>query len=167
VVCEEEKSLARWDNPGIPHKGWTLVGYEDIREDSPNGEDFEYETCEMCHNERIRYVHILTHPKYNGDIRVGCKCACKMTEDYVTHPEHERQMRNRASRRRNFLKQEWCPNQNGNWVLRYKGRHITAIQRNGCYGCVYNKKWTWQYRGNRIFDLDTLKLAAFDAFDEE
>ncbi len=23
--------MARWDNPGVPHKGWTLVGYEDIK----------------------------------------------------------------------------------------------------------------------------------------
>jgi len=22
--------MARWDNPGIPHKGWNLIGYEDI-----------------------------------------------------------------------------------------------------------------------------------------
>ena len=93
--------MARWDNPGIPHKGWTLIGYEDIREDALDDEDFEYETCEMCHNERIRYVHILTHPDYNGEIRVGCDCACKMTDDYVSHPEHERQMRNRAARRNN------------------------------------------------------------------
>ena len=39
--------MARWDNPGIPHKGWTLIGYEDIREDALDDEDFDYETCEM------------------------------------------------------------------------------------------------------------------------
>ena len=157
--------MAKWDRPGVPHKGWTLVGYEDIKEDADD-DDFEYETCEMCHNERIRYVHILTHPDYDGEIRVGCDCACKMTDDYETQPEHERQMRNRAARRRNFLRQKWVQNYKGNWVLRYKGQHITAIERNGSYGFVFNNKWIWYYKGRKIYDLETLKLAAFDAFDE-
>ena len=158
--------MARWDNPGVPHKGWTLVDYIDIREDAVD-DDFEYETCEMCHNERIRYVHILSHPDYEGEIRVGCDCACKMTEDYVTHPEHERQMKNRAARRNNFLKQEWQKNSKGNWVLRYKGERITAIRRNGNYGFVYNNQWVWKYKGRQINDLQTLKLAAFEIFDIE
>ena len=76
--------MARWDNPGVPHKGWTLICVEDLGEDVSGDEEIEYETCEMCHNERIRYVHILTHPEYPGEIRVGCDCACKMTEDYET-----------------------------------------------------------------------------------
>ena len=41
--------MARWDLPGVPHKGWILVGFEDIKEKP----DAEYETCEMCGNERI------------------------------------------------------------------------------------------------------------------
>ena len=51
--------MARWDLPGVPHKGWTLVGFEDIKDDP----DADYETCEMCGNERIRFVHILSHRK--------------------------------------------------------------------------------------------------------
>lgn len=39
--------MARWDNPGVPHKGWTLVGYEDIKEDAID-DDFEYETCKCA-----------------------------------------------------------------------------------------------------------------------
>ena len=85
----------------------------------------------MCRNERIRYVHIMTHPEYPGEIRVGCDCACKMTEDYETSPGKERRLRNRAARKRNFMKQPWNINRNGNLVLRYKGEQITAIERNG------------------------------------
>lgn len=159
--------MARWDNPGIPHKGWILVGCVDLGEDTYGDNEIEYETCEMCHNERIRYVHILKHPDYPGEIRVGCDCACKMTEDYVTHPEDERKLRNRASRKRNFIKQEWTKNLNGNWILRYKGDRITAIERNGEYGFVYHNHWVWDYKGRKIHDLETLKLAAFDVFDNE
>lgn len=159
--------MARWDKPGIPHKGWTLVDCVDLGEDISEDEEITYETCEMCHNERIRYVHILTHPDYPGEIHVGCDCASKMTEDYVTHAEDERRLRNRASRRRNFLKQEWKKNMKGNLVLRYKGDYITAIERNGRYGFAFHGKWIWVYKGRRIHDLETLKLAAFNVFDNE
>lgn len=82
--------MARWDNPGIPHKGWMLVECIDLGEGVYGDDEIEYETCEMCHNEKIRYVHILTHPNYPGEIHVGCDCACKMTEDYITHPENKK-----------------------------------------------------------------------------
>ncbi len=157
--------MARWDNPGIPHKGWTLVDCVDLAEESSDDEEIKYETCEMCHNERIRYVHILTHPNYSGEMRVGRDCACKMTEDYETPQENERRLRNRSARQRNFLKQEWFRNSNGNWVLRYKGEHITAVYKNGSYGLVFHGNWVWKYRGRRIYDLETLKRAAFEEFD--
>lgn len=156
--------MARWDNAGIPHKGWTLVECIDLGADASDDE-IEYETCEMCHNERIRYVHILTHPDYPGEIRVGCDCACKMTEDYISHPENERRLKNRATRRRNFIKQEWVRNYKGNLVLRYKGEHITAIERNGFFRFVYHGEWVQHYKGRKIADLNTLKLAAFETFD--
>lgn len=158
--------MARWDRPGVPHKGWIEVGCIDIREDEYDDSDVKYETCEMCHNERIRYVHILKHPEYDGVIRVGCVCACKMTEDYDAAPEEERRMRNRATRKRNFLKQKWQLNYKGNYVLRYKGRYITAIRKNGTYGFVCDGKWVWRYKRRPIVDLDTLKMAVFDEFDE-
>ena len=157
--------MARWDNPGIPHKGWTLVGCVDLGEGVYGDDEIEYETCEMCHNEKIRYVHILTHPNYPREIHVGCDCACKMTEDYVTHPEDERKLRNRANRRQNFLKQEWYRSSKGNLVLNYKGEYITAVEKQGRWSCVYRNQWTNSYRGHIITDLATLKLAAFDAFD--
>lgn len=157
----------RWNRPGIPHKGWRLVDCVDIFEDAINDEDTEYETCEMCQNERIRYVHILKHPDYPETMRVGCVCAEKMTGDYETHKEDERRLRNRSARRRNFLKQEWHKNLKGNLVLRYKGKNVTAIERNGSYGFVYQNEWVWRYKGRRIQDLETLKLAAFELFDEE
>ena len=74
--------MARWDRPGIPHKGWNYIGIEDFGEDALPGEEIPYEQCEMCGNEKIRYVHILTHPEFNGEIRVGCSCAAKMMENY-------------------------------------------------------------------------------------
>ena len=69
--------------------------------------------------------------------------------------------------KRNFMKQPWNINRNGNLVLRYKGEQITAIERNGRYGFVYQDTWTWRYRNREIYDLETLKAAAFEVFDKE
>lgn len=50
-----------WNLPDIPHKGWRLLDVIDIREDGQSVEDTEYETCMMCGNGRIRFVHIVEH----------------------------------------------------------------------------------------------------------
>jgi len=75
--------LARWEREGIPHKGWKEIGIEDLGEDLEFGDDVEYEQCEMCGQEKIRYVHVLQHSDFNGELRVGCVCAEHMTDDYI------------------------------------------------------------------------------------
>ena len=157
--------MYRWNTQGIPHKGWILVDCIDLGANISGANSIRYETCEMCNKEKIRYVHVLRHPDYPDEIHVGCKCASKMTDDYVTPQKNENILRNRANRRINFLKQRWIRNQNGNLVLHYKNEIITAIEKNGSYGFVFKGKWAWYYQGRKIYDLDTLKLAAFDVFD--
>ena len=56
-----------WNKAGVPHKGWSCVGVEDIADSSCDGEDIEYERCEMCGQEKIRFVHIMRHPEYPYD----------------------------------------------------------------------------------------------------
>ena len=152
--------MFKWDSAGIPHKGWKYLWCEDVRD---YGED--YETCEMCGNDQVRYIHVLTHPDYGGRIRVGCKCAEKMMNDYKMPCAREKYMANRAKRLENFRKREWRRNQNGNWVLRYKGKWITVITRNEAFRFVYNGEWTQEYKGKRIYDWNVLKLAVFDVID--
>lgn len=84
----------RWDKADIPHKGWQYVGMEDLGEDVYPGDPIPYEQCEMCGKEKIRYVHLLKHPDYDGEIRVGCDCASKMLCDYVTPQDRERNLKN-------------------------------------------------------------------------
>lgn len=157
----------RWDQPNIPHKGWTEIDVIDLADDTDLDEDIEYETCDMCGNEKIRFVHVLIHPEYSGEIHVGCDCAAKMTDDYFNPEARENEVRNRSSRKRNFMKQQWYQNSNGNYVLRYKGEYVTVIpSRYGKgYGVYYRGKRMWEYKGRKIMDLDTAKRAAFDAFD--
>ena len=51
----------RWDQPGVPHKGWHCVDVVDLRADGESADETDYATCQMCGNEKIRYVHIMEH----------------------------------------------------------------------------------------------------------
>ncbi|MBP2657697.1 MAG: hypothetical protein H6Q69_729 [Firmicutes bacterium] len=68
--------------------------------------DEQYEECEMCNQEGVRYVHLMQHPKYPGELRVGCICAAKMEEDYDS-TRTKKILKNRHMRKMNFLKKEW------------------------------------------------------------
>lgn len=52
----------RWSSAGIPHKGWTCVDVIDLRANGEQPEDTDYATCQMCGNEKIRFVHVMQHP---------------------------------------------------------------------------------------------------------
>ena len=160
----------RWDQENIPHKGWTEIGMEDLGENTEFGEEIMYEECQMCGNERIRYVHIMTHPKVNREFRVGCICASKMADDYVNPQKKERDLKNRVKRKQNFMRKEWKLNpRTGNMVLKYKGEHITIMKSKygSGWGVIYAGNSIWEYNGKKIRDFETAKLVAFNLFDEE
>jgi hypothetical protein len=78
---EEEHARARgwgkWSQPGVPHKGWQCE--EPI--DDVGGDGME--TCEMCERTLVRYIHIMSHPDYPGELRCGCVCAGNMADGDV------------------------------------------------------------------------------------
>ncbi|MEF9893763.1 MAG: hypothetical protein RR738_10565 [Anaerorhabdus sp.] len=167
--------MSLWDIKGVPHKGWTCVGMIDLGEDAADM-DFEtrraelYEECEMCNQEGIRYVHIMEHPQYDRQLRVGCVCAEKMENDYFAPRDRENALKNRHSRKINFLKRDWQYRANGNLVLKYKGRYITIMQskyNQSEYGVAYDNDYIWRYQGRKIRDIRTAKLVAFEIFDQD
>lgn len=119
----------RWNKPGVPHKGWTLVDvYDTVEDETESVDDRNYETCEMCGNNPIRYVHVVSHPEVDGEFHVGCDCAEHMTSDYVTPKRREKELRRKAVQRANFVKRKWRESAKGNWYLRVEG-HILVIYR--------------------------------------
>lgn len=161
--------MIRWDKAEIPHKGWKYLGMEDLGEDLVPGESIKYEQCEMCGKERIRYIHLLKHLDYSGEIRVGCVCASNMIDDYVNPQEREKDLKNRANRKKNFMKQEWRQKpDSGNYTLRYKGEYITIMRSKygSGWGVVFQGEHRWDFHGKKITDLYTAKKVAFDLFDE-
>lgn len=149
----------RWKLKNVPHKGWHLIDVIDVREDNQPEDETDYESCMMCGNERIRYVHIVEHKDYEETLRVGCVCAEKMTNDYLNPRKLEQRLRNKAARRVNWKKKEWKFSIKGNRYLKIDGHFIT----------IFRDKKTNKYKvcidstfGKKEFNtLEEAKNAAF------
>lgn len=130
-----------WKSPGIPHKGWELHTVIDLGEEGYSFD--EYETCMMCGQENIRYVHIVSHQEINEDYRVGCVCAEKMTGDYVNPKRMEANLRNRSSRRANWTNANWKWSKKGNLYLK-KGGHLLTVfkdQKTNKFKCIIDSEF--------------------------
>ncbi|HRB30890.1 MAG TPA: hypothetical protein PK872_05190 [Ferruginibacter sp.] len=149
-----------WNIPGVPHRGWTLDDVIDIRGEGQAEWETNYESCMMCGNEKIRYVHIVSHAEVKEEFRVGCVCAEKMTNDYINPGAREKELRNRASRRSNWLNKNWKYSKHGNPYLKIDGKIIV----------IYKDKRTGKYKvsideifGRKHFaNLTDAKIAAFN-----
>ena len=142
-----------WKQHGIPHKGWTLIDVIDVREDGQEERETDYETCIMCGNEKIRYVHIVEHPDIAEEFRVGCTCAEKMKNDYVNHEKREKELRNRVTRRINWTRKQLKISRNGNYYLNVDDRHLL----------IYRDEKTKKYR---VKIKDTFEKKAFDTLEK-
>ena len=65
-----------WNNPDIPHKGWTCVKVVDTGNANSK--------CKMCGNGTVRYLHFLEHDDYESQLQVGSECSMKMAKNYST-----------------------------------------------------------------------------------
>ena len=149
-----------WKQSGIPHRGWSLLDVIDVREDGQREDETDYETCMMCGNEKIRYVHIVEHTEIDEEFRVGCMCAEKMTNDYVNPAKREKDLRNKASRRKNWSRKNWQLSKKGNLYLKIEG-HLLVIftdKKKGKFKVMIDET-----TGVKSFDtIDQAKIAAFN-----
>ena len=148
--------MNHWDQSGIPHKGWHCSDCHDTGGEEGDG----YETCQMCGNERIRYVHIMEHQEYPNELRVGCICAGKMSDDYVGPKKREQVLRNKASKRSNLFKRKWKISFMGNEYLKISNRRIVIMKN------LYSPGWEYaigvQWSKGNFSTSDEAKRAAFD-----
>jgi len=151
----------KWSRAGVPHRGWSCVGIEDLEEPA--------QTCEMCESVEIRYVHFMEHPDYAETLGVGCICAEHMEEDYVTPRLREKKLRSRAQRRKSWAKREWKVSYKGNPYLNTEGFNLTVFSlsdRRGRYWGlqVTHRETSQSQRGRRRYPTeDAAKKAALDA----
>ena len=147
----------KWSEAGVPKKGWTCVGIDDLEEPS--------QLCEMCESVEIRYVHIMEHPEFAGSLHVGCVCAEHMEEDYKRPREREKRLKNAAQRRRTWPRRVWRASRQGNIYINTEGFNLTVHpQARGWSVRVVNRESGAAQSGRKIYPTqDAAKLAALNA----
>lgn len=147
-----------WKQHSIPHRGWIFINVVDALEGRHN-DNSHYEDCHMCGKEQIRYIHILRHSLVDDDIRVGCICAEKMTDDFQNPRKREKKLKNTINRKLNWSKKKWKVSKKGNLYLKIDNHLIT----------IFPDSFTAKYKvridetiGKKYFnDIDEAKMAAF------
>ncbi len=155
---------AHWNNKDVPHKGWILIDVIDIREDGQPMDETEYEKCMMCGNEKIRYVHIVEHKDLDGEYRVGCICAEKMTEDYFNPREREKELKRKSNERISWVKKKWKISKSENHYLNIDGNNLVVFNDkiSGKYKCKINDK----FGTNTYNDISAAKIGLFKKMEE-
>jgi hypothetical protein len=151
--------MALSSQQGVPHKGWHEVNVIDLHEDEGLAYG-DYQDCEFCGHEQIRFVHLLEHVSYDHAIRVGCICACNLTNDYKNPKKRERQLKSRANRKAKFPNRKWKATKHGGETIVLDGYRVTVAKISiGCFRLWINSK-----KGTKTYpDARTAKLRAFDA----
>lgn len=157
-----KRKSGKWSKPGVPHKGWTCTGFEDL-----GGSN---EVCGMCEFQLIRYIHYMKHPEYPEVIAAGCVCAGQMERDYGAARNREKSMRDTARRRSKWLERKWKTSSNGNeYINTRNGYHVVV------YPTRKNKggRTIKSTNNNRKIRLlwghktpDEVQVAAFDAIEK-
>lgn len=157
VAPRPGRDRGKWSEPGVPHKGWSCVGFEDL-------EDL-IGICEMCETQSIRYVHHMEHPDYPDVLGVGRVCAEHMEEDYVGARQREKQAVSLASRRSRWMNTEWRRSKRGNHYINRNGFNIVLYERfDGWAYRIRQRDSERSWYGARYATLDEAKLAAFECF---
>jgi hypothetical protein len=165
AVQETAGGSGKWKQRGVPHKGWTCVDVQDLG--APEA------VCEMCEIIPIRYVHVMEHEDYDGQLGVGCVCAQHMEEDRVGPKRRERLLINAAKRRQKWLTRKWRESRKGNAFLNTRGFNVVVYPMQvgwsfhiakphplaGYIAEAESKKWTPR---RRYKTEDGAKLGAFD-----
>lgn len=121
-MTHDHTDHGKWSEAGVPKKGWSCIGIDDLGEPS--------QTCEMCGTAEIRYVHYMQHPDHPEELAVGCVCAENMEQDYVRPREREKRLRTLARRRKTWERRQWKVSSKGNWFLNAEGYNL-VIAPNG------------------------------------
>jgi len=132
-----------WNTPGVPHKGWTLVDVHDVRGNGQAEWETDYESCMMCGQAKIRFVHIVSHKDMDDYFRVGCDCAEKLTSDYINPGMREKELKSRAAKRDRLLDKEWKYSKKGNMYLKYDDHRLLIFmdEKAGKWKCAIDDRF--------------------------
>ena len=149
----------KWSLPGVPHRGWQLVDFEDLGD--------LVGTCEMCETQSIRYVHYMEHPDYPDGLGVGSVCAGHMEGDYAAARQREQRARALPTRQSRWMNAKWRQSQKGNLYINRKGFNIVLYERYGGWAYrIEHRESEQSWYGTGSATSEDAKLAAFDRYED-
>ena len=86
------KCLRRLKEWGAPLEDWRCVDLIDMCEGDDEDTSPTFAKCDLCDCHKVRFVHVMDHPLYLEEVRVGCICAGIMEGDVLAAKERERLM---------------------------------------------------------------------------
>lgn len=143
----------KWSQPGVPHRGWTCHGVTDLGE--------PMETCEMCEQQTIRYVHEMHHADY-GVLHCGCVCAGHMEGDVVAARRREASAKRETARRLAWANTGWRPSKRGNPYRKKDGVCVTLFRRDGAWAYSIAAGDNVRFPTERYPTPSLAALAAYD-----
>jgi hypothetical protein len=112
--------------PQCPTVGWQWLRAQDLH-DTPGCKPGKNKRCEFCGQEKVQFVHYLSHPDCKRILAVGRKCAKILSGDPRVEAT-ERYLCDRAQRKADFIHHKgWRPSAQGNFWIEYQGRHIVVV----------------------------------------
>lgn len=115
-------------------------------------------TCELCSYEKVRYIHVMTHEKWDGEIYTGCVCAGFLQGD----EEQARDEEKRAKRKLSFMSKKWKQLSASEWGRKYKKHQMRMVFRSSRYFLQIDEK-----KCGSFFSFLKAMEAAFDQIDSE
>lgn len=154
----ETRATGKWTTAGVPHAGWRCIGVEERP-----GQDH---LCEMCEARRVRFVHVMTHDAYHGELRVGCVCAGHMEGNPAAAHHRETRFKLGLSRRDRWLARDWRVSAAGNeFVNTSDGFNVVVFSRGSIWAARIEHRASGYARMSKLpyRTREAAKLAAFDA----
>lgn len=151
--------MNQWNKQDIPRRDWFCEHTYDVQGNNPDA----YEICQLCGNDRVRFVFVLTHKDYPEKLKVDSSCVEQLMDNYVDPVIREKELLNRHRRRLNWLAMPWRPSEQGNDFMNIAGYNIVIFEDKRKKG-----KWGYHISGGANRKLsdskDLAKIAVFDMF---
>lgn len=158
-----QRCIVKLEALGAPRSGWICMDVETM-------EDATF-TCELCDYDRIKYVHVMVHPLWNGEFRVGCVCDGTMSGNMLAAKERDDAAKRRESRRRAFMEKQWVEHPAGFMVLPKTRKTITAeidsFRSKEFYKVIIGGEPYQWWENRRIETLEAAKAVAFEVLEYE
>lgn len=130
----------------LPQEGWKYRYSVDLADESQcmDLSDESYmKTCEICKKNKVRFMHMISHPLIREWKNACCECAIKLLPHYFNPKLREEELSKKHELILLLIQHSiWDKSDNGNLVYKLKRGHITILPKNnGTFTVAYNNEY--------------------------